>query len=339
MEDSHNHNGEGRKYRSIQQPDFKVRVFWDVAMCEEFLAKGVWPRKGAVVLGFDAEYTRDHEVAMVQLSDERMAVIVKLMHIDVRADTKERLPMPQGVRALLESSAIFKAGVGVYNDAQALRTQYPDLVMGGLLDVSAAAVGFGITAGRRGLGDLSLDILGVPKGESHGRWAFRRMLTPEQARYASYDAWLGLQIALAMHSSLRTGEDEGLSEWCLRAARTAEPYIEEQIYSSSSNSRTVDVPGNTSSAPKGAREKLVQKRKLNAEKGVVRARLEDVRKRRDKLKSDEKALDDALSALKASVADGDDTPQQKKQKQDSGSSSNKVKASIEDDDGMQMNFF
>ena len=329
------------KYPNIDQADFKVHVFWDEKKCEEFLAKGEWPKKGTVLLGFDAEYTAERDVAMIQMSDEDTVVIVKLAYVNPKdhAD-KKILPVPAGVRKILEGSEYIKAGVGVLGDAQALLTQYSDLVMDGLLDVSALALGAGITTSTMSLGNLSQDILGIPKGKSCGCWAYRYMLTPEQAKYAGYDAWTSLRVAQELFRTLMN-DNEGVREWCLRAIKIAEPYTEEHVYDKDMN-ETVYVDGvksnavrNGSSAPQRVRDRTAEKKKMMSMSGTVKDKLNDFRRKRDKYKSEERAIDDALNALKDSSHSSHSSsqpPTKKKQKSE-------LSSYLDEDDGMQMNFF
>lgn len=339
-----NETEQGKKRPSIQQKDFNVRVFWDEKKCDEFVEKGFWPAKGTVILGFDAEYTREDDVAMIQLCDANIAVLVKLAYVNPRDhDDKRFLPMPRSIRAILEDSKYIKAGVGVHSDAQALLTQYSDVVVSGLLDVSSLAVATGITGIQKSLGDLSLDLLGIPKSKSCGGWAYHHMLTPDQAKYASYDAWTSLKVAEELYKTLKN-ENEEVAEWCNRAIDIAEPYVEEHVRNSQMGNDIIYVQGkarrnvrNSDTAPQRVKEKAAERRKLNAQNGVVRGKLSDIRKKKEKFKSDEKAIDDALNELKECSSSAkshrkQDQPPKKKPKPS-------VDVNGDDDDGMQMNFF
>lgn len=331
------------KLPSIQQPDFKVRVFWDEKMCDEFIEQGSWPEKGTVLLGFDAEYTPNHDVAMIQLSDPHMAVIIKLAQINPKNKTETKiLPVPLSIRKILENPNYVKAGVAVLSDAHAILAQYNDLVVCGLLDISALAVGVGITKTPKSLGDLSMDILKIPKGKSCGGWAYHFKLTPEQAKYASYDAWTSLRVAQEMYETLKD-DGEGVKEWCERSMKIAEPHVEEHFYNpKTKKSDIVYVQGHVSknhlslnSAPKKAREAAAEKRKNDREKGVVKNRLKDIKKKREKFKSDEKAIDDAVNALKSSLVSSSSS----KSSDSVMPPSKKIKNECDYEDEMQLNFF
>lgn len=153
------------------------------------------------VLGFDTE-TRPtfrsgqyHPPALLQLASPDCAYVFRL----------STLPLGDGIIRLLASPDILKVGVAPQRDIRELKEVVP-FEEAGVVDVATLARGCGIDAG--GLRSLAAAVLGwrISKRYQTSNWG-RRHLHPAQIRYAATDAWVSLQIYLALVGKRRADED------------------------------------------------------------------------------------------------------------------------------------
>jgi ribonuclease D len=252
----------------------------------------------------DCEYSRERQVAVLQLSDMTTAVVLRL-------NVMGRIP--RSAAALLASARTYKAGVGVHDDAMALAAQHHGLRCNALLDLAAVAVASGVARGMRGLGELARDLLGVSKRESQGGWT-RKTMGDDQAQYAAEDAWLSARIAAVMHENLRQTDDETLTAWCTRLGEESEPHV--QRHTDFLERHESAARGATAAAPKRKRKELAEKRWKMAEDGYHRKRLEELRKRKEQRQTSDASVDDALQQLVEANAKPSKKRKQKQTKPD-----------------------
>ncbi len=142
----------------------------------------------AKVLGFDTE-TRPsfkkgvvHKVALLQLSTEEEAYIIRL-HYVTRFD---------GLKAILENPDITKVGVAIRDDLNLLQKLFP-FKPESFVELQSLAKIKGLQ--NRGLKGMSEEVLGQPisKGPKTTNWELSH-LDQRQLNYAATDAWVGLMI-------------------------------------------------------------------------------------------------------------------------------------------------
>ena len=158
------------------------------------------------VLGVDTEsrpsFQRGvhHPTALVQIADRKRCFLFRLTHIG----------MPQELADLFADEQICKVGLAFKDDINGLRRRH-DFTPANCVDIQKLVPQYGIL-------DLSLQKLfaicfgrKISKAQQLTNWE-NSHLTPEQARYASTDAWATLLIYedLLKHEQLSKAEVEAL---------------------------------------------------------------------------------------------------------------------------------
>lgn len=199
----------------LPMPSLVVPAFepprWEIAYDAAAVERCVQPLLAEPAVGIDIEWRptfvagrAPNPVALLQLSSRSRCVLVPVHHL--------RKPLPPSIGALLASPRIWKLGCGVGDDAKKLLADC-GLACTPTLEVGEVAVRLqreegvafpGLADGeavRPGLKNLSLACgfdLEKPKKLSRSNWE-KRPLTPEQQRYAAYDAYAGVWIARCLH--------------------------------------------------------------------------------------------------------------------------------------------
>ena len=285
--------------RPTKHGDYTVHVASSAEECDKLLDRLWPPERMPTVLGFDAEYSAERRVALVQLADRRCAVLVRLCTPGEPPSYFRALP--PALERVLACPTCWKAGVGVHDDCAALERQYAmPKRAAACLDLAAVAMAFGVAAGRRSLGDLALSIVGEEKQERAGigSWARSTVLNERQKQYAAGDARLGLRLADAMYESLRESSSESLESFCRRAERKAAEFVEVHGSEFDRKHRDSAAAKRAAAVPKRAREAMQQRRQHRAASGYYRMRMDDMAKRREKNRRDDDAIAGALQALK-----------------------------------------
>lgn len=149
--------------------------------------------KQETLLGFDTE-TRPtfrvgeyYQPSLLQLASPTEVFLFQL----------KQTGLPPGLRDVLSSPDIIKAGVSIRSDVSELR-KLTDFQPAGFVELADHAKKAHIkNLGLRGLAALLLEFR-VSKKEQTSNWA-RSDLTESQLRYAATDAWLGREIYLHMN--------------------------------------------------------------------------------------------------------------------------------------------
>ncbi|MCC6353486.1 MAG: 3'-5' exonuclease domain-containing protein 2 [Verrucomicrobiae bacterium] len=159
---------------------------------EDQVHRAVEVLRRETILGFDTETKptfrsgEHHPPALLQLAGGEQVFVFRL----------STLRFEDGLRALLSSPDIIKAGVAPQRDISELQavTRFDGA---GVVDVAEIARKAGIEAG--GLRSLAAAVLGwrISKRYQTSNWG-RRHLHPAQVRYAATDAWVSREIYLAL---------------------------------------------------------------------------------------------------------------------------------------------
>ena len=172
----------------------------------EQVAEAVAYLRKNTVLGVDTEsrpsFRRGvhHPTALVQIADRKRCFLFRLTHIG----------MPQELADLFADEHVCKVGLAFKDDINGLRRRH-DFTPANCIDIQKLVPSYGIL-------DLSLQKLfaicfgrKISKAQQLTNWE-NSHLTPEQARYASTDAWATLLIYedLLKHEPLSQPEVEAL---------------------------------------------------------------------------------------------------------------------------------
>lgn len=170
----------------VRRYEGEIVLVRDAAGLDRMLADAM----RCAVAGFDTE-TRpafrpgeSYLPSVFQLATERAVYVVQLA-------SPRCWPC---VRAILEASAVAKAGVSVADDLKSLRKLFA-FEDASVLDLGAAAKRQGFR--QTGVRNLAALVLGfrVPKGAKTTNWAAER-LTDQQLLYAATDAWVCRELYL-----------------------------------------------------------------------------------------------------------------------------------------------
>ena len=182
----------------------RVIFSYDAELLERVISKQLLPE---ACVGLDIEWrpfhapgAQENRVALIQISSSKVCVLVPVRYVSIEA-----LP---SLQRLLRQESTWKVGCGIEGDAQKLRNDL-GVECSPVLELGSAACmnlryfpemprdesvrpGLKRMAGRLGMN------LSKPKSVARSDWE-RRPLTPEQQRYASQDAYVGLWLALCLH--------------------------------------------------------------------------------------------------------------------------------------------
>ena len=172
----------------------------------EQVAEAVAYLRKSRVLGVDTEsrpsFTRGihYPTALVQIADRKRCFLFRLTHIGV----------PQELADLFADEKICKVGLAFKDDINGLRRRH-DFKPANCIDIQHLVPLYGIM--DMGLQKLFAICFGrkISKAQQLTNWE-NTHLTPEQARYASTDAWATLLIYedLLQHEQLDSKEVEAL---------------------------------------------------------------------------------------------------------------------------------
>lgn len=151
--------------------------------------------QGESVFGFDTETRpsfckgKTYTPSLVQLATAEEVFLFLL----------RKLPLPQELVNVLESSAIIKTGVAVHEDMRCLTRLLP-FEPQSVVDLNEVARKNGIEC--QGLRKLAAAFMGVriSKGEQCSNWASPE-LSARQIRYAATDAWVSRMLYLRMREA------------------------------------------------------------------------------------------------------------------------------------------
>ena len=152
-------------------------------------------RKEAV-LGFDTETKpnfrkgRPNRIALIQLATPREAYLFRINKTGINRD----------LISLFEEEEIIKIGVAIKDDLRKIRA-ITDFRPAGFLELQNYSGFYGIESNS--LKKLAAIVLGfkISKSQQLTDWE-GRVLTEAQKRYAATDAWVGLQIYMALRNSI-----------------------------------------------------------------------------------------------------------------------------------------
>lgn len=144
------------------------------------------------VLGFDTEARpsfkkgKSYPTALVQLAGTAVVVLIRLPHT----------PFSERLADLLARPDIIKAGVAIRDDICSLQRLH-SFEPGGLVELADMARRLHIRA--QGLRTLTACLMGgrISKSAQCSNWE-KKVLTPQQIRYAATDAWIGREIYLKL---------------------------------------------------------------------------------------------------------------------------------------------
>lgn len=153
---------------------------------------------GRKVLGFDTETKpcfkkgQHHDVALLQLSSEKLVVLVRLSKIE----DKE---LYQPVLDILQNKRVLKVGIAIGDDAKGLYDSY-GIITNKILDLRDLA-------NASGIGALSLSKIyallfekRISKSQQLSDWEKSEM-SEGQIHYAALDAYAGLRIYLQLRGN------------------------------------------------------------------------------------------------------------------------------------------
>lgn len=154
---------------------------------------------GRKALGFDTETKpcfkkgQHHDVALLQLSSEKVVVLVRLSKIENKEIYKPIID-------ILSNKRILKVGIAIGDDAKGLYDSY-GLITNKILDLRDLA-------SASGIGALSLSKIyavlfekRISKSQQLSDWEKSEM-TDAQIRYAALDAYAGLRIYLKLRGNV-----------------------------------------------------------------------------------------------------------------------------------------
>lgn len=148
---------------------------------------------GHTLLGFDTETRPAYTVgesylpSLLQLASDEEVFIFQL----------HPLGLTQPLCEILADPGIVKAGVSLNDDIRALNKLSP-FPAAGFVDLGQLAKQAAIK--NHGLRGMAAVLLGfrIAKGAQTSNWA-KKVLTPQQIRYAATDAWIGRELYLALN--------------------------------------------------------------------------------------------------------------------------------------------
>lgn len=166
----------------------------DSASSDELIKATMASLSEAPVLGLDTETKPsfqkgvNHQVSLLQLSDHKQSVLVKLLTF-TEEDKRERL---EPIARLLRDDSTLLVGVSIHDDAVSLRKDH-ELECHQVLELQ-------LVAKAAGLKVLSLSKLyallynkRISKSQRLSNWE-NETLSEAQTKYAALDAYAGLQI-------------------------------------------------------------------------------------------------------------------------------------------------
>lgn len=164
---------------------------------EEQIGDAVAYLNQAKVIGIDTEsrpsFTRGihYPTALVQIATEERCYLFRL----------SKIGMPASLAAVFANKKIYKVGLAFRDDLAGLRRLQP-FVPANCIDVQQVVAQYGIM--ELGLQKIFAIIFGkkISKSQQLTNWE-AETLTPEQARYASTDAWATLLIYKALEDSTK----------------------------------------------------------------------------------------------------------------------------------------
>ncbi len=160
--------------------------------------------RGEALLGLDTETRpvfkkgKQHRPALLQLAGTGVVYLFQL----------GRLTRFDGIRELLESADILKAGVGLGQDLKQLADLFP-VVPQGIVDLADMAQRGNMP--HRGLRTLAAACLGcrISKRAQCSNWDVAQLL-PYQVEYAATDAWISRELyRILRHYGLHAGGEGG----------------------------------------------------------------------------------------------------------------------------------
>lgn len=147
------------------------------------------------ILGFDTESKpsfkkgRNNGIALVQLSDEKTALIIRVKEVG----------LPNELVAILENDKIVKVGAAIRDDLKGLKS-IRNFNPKGFVDLQQIAVNYNIEG--QSVRKLAAIVLGVrvSKSQQLSNWE-AESLSFAQIDYAATDAWVCREIYLKLNAS------------------------------------------------------------------------------------------------------------------------------------------
>ncbi|KAK8818618.1 hypothetical protein WA538_003929, partial [Blastocystis sp. DL] len=164
------------------------------------------------VIGFDAEWTRNTPLSIVQLSFESVNIIIQVEQMDV-------LP-PPSLNAMMKDENILKSGVGIRDDIRKLLKYMVVDEVNGVVDITDAAHLMGHKDLRTSLQYMTEKYLHVTLNKDPaircGNWDAKE-LSDAQIHYAACDSYYSRAVFLYFYRLYAASEKTPLSvlEWSL----------------------------------------------------------------------------------------------------------------------------
>jgi len=160
----------------------------------EDLSKWIEPFSKSHVIGFDTESKpsfkkgKGNGIALLQLSIENIALIIKVKEIGIPLDLKK----------VLENPKIVKVGAAIRDDIKGLKA-IKEFAPKGFIDLQQIASNYNIEG--QSVRKLAAIVLGVrvSKSQQLSNWEAVQ-LTPAQIDYAATDAWVCREIYLKLNA-------------------------------------------------------------------------------------------------------------------------------------------